>query len=178
MQRAKKPTLEQLVLLVLVREQTATIPELVDRFDKTYELMSRVMRGLRTAELTEVTATRPHTDRHPACHVFSPTKGAIGALKIPYETPLPPRFNAPVLVSPIAAPAAVVAAAPAAEDARPPRDGKRALKAERAAAVPAPDDELDAPPPTAARPRTRSNSGSGVIAGWITIGRGYKWGSG
>lgn len=162
MRRPKEPPLEQLFLLVLLREQSATIPELVDRFDKTYEVTARVMRHLRDADLAKVTAVRPHTDRHPACHVFAPTAAARGALKIFYETPLPPKLGI-VPAERTAPPAADCSAAPSQNVAEP-------------AVAEVPDDDgFDAPP---VRLGGGGRSGSGVIAGPITIGRGYRWGGG
>lgn len=165
-------TLRRLVLLMAVTRERVTAPDIADALNVTARLVAKNLHSLAVDSLVAVAGWRMPTDRDPGAREFAATEKGRLNLRIPLDTPL-------VWPQP-KQPARATVAAPAAKASPKPDGTSRARpvpQPQRAGGPPDQHDVDDDAAPLLRAPRQRTNSGSGVIAGWITIGRGYKWGS-
>lgn len=155
--KAHKITLRQIVLLCASQRSRVTAPEIAELLDLQVRVVAKHVAACVSDALLEVSGWRLPTDRDSGAREFQLTGAGRAALRIPRDTPMkwPTR----------SAPETVTHHTPAP---RAPAPNSALLFVESEAVA-------DDPPPRPARPRT--HSGSGVIAGTIEIGRGYRWGS-
>lgn len=84
----RRAPLRQLVLLMIIRHERVTIPEVVSQFGVSYHAAAKNLHSLAANSLAKVVGSLPREGRRPLRKVYGPTALSREALKIPLETEL------------------------------------------------------------------------------------------